>query len=41
VIIAFLYTEPTNSQLLVNCYAPPTHLDTTVSSPDSSQSVPR
>jgi len=35
-----LYTEPTNAQLIVNCYAPPTYFDTIVSSPDSSQSVP-
>ena len=32
VIIAFLYTEPTNSQLIVYCYAAHKYFDTIVSS---------
>jgi len=32
VIIAFLYTEPTEEQLIVNCYAAPTCVYTILSS---------
>jgi len=30
VITALLYTESTNAQLIVNCYAAPTYFDTIV-----------
>ena len=39
-IIAFLYTEPTNAQLIVNSYAAPTCFDAIVSSSGSSYLVP-